>query len=90
MAKKIWTVTLADDLINSLRFDSANVLRRIIIGKGLNEAQSRQRWQAAVRPRNFLRGDENRKWRLERREGCASKRIDGSFCLHKTTSFRTS
>lgn len=31
MAKKIWTVTLADDLINSLRFDSANVLRRIII-----------------------------------------------------------
>lgn len=29
MAKKIWTVTLADDLINSLRFDSANVLRRI-------------------------------------------------------------
>ena len=43
MAKKIWTVTLADDLINSLRFDSANVLRRIIIGKGLNEAQSRQR-----------------------------------------------
>lgn len=39
MAKKIWTVTLADDLINSLRFDSANVLRRIIIGKGLNEAQ---------------------------------------------------
>lgn len=33
MAKKIWTVTLADDLINSLRFDSANVLRRIIIGK---------------------------------------------------------
>ena len=69
MAKKIWTVTLADDLINSLRFDSANVLRRIIIGKGLNEAQSRQRWQAAVRPRNFLRGDENRKWRLERRDG---------------------
>ena len=90
MAKKIWTVTLADDLINSLRFDSANVLRRIIIGKGLNEAQSRQRWQAAVRPRNFLRGDENRKWRVERREGCAFKRIDGSLCCYKTTSFRTS
>ena len=42
MAKKIWTVTLADDLINSLRFDSANVLRRIIIGKGLKEAESRE------------------------------------------------
>jgi len=49
MAKKIWTVTLADDLINSLRFDSANVLRRIIIGKGLNEAQSRRAVANAVR-----------------------------------------
>ena len=48
MAKKIWTVTLADDLINSLRFDSANVLRRIIIGKGLNEAQSRRRFDQEI------------------------------------------